>query len=152
MAKVNIEQIQSLLNTLSIAADVVGRDDIGIGVRGESDHIGVLGGPGYIPIGQPSSIPDSDIFAGVVGIGPDTPGDHQFSYGGWFGRGPSADTPGTTAQLHLEPARAEDPNHPDAGQRGDLFVDHGGKLWFCTDTGDGATPATKAVWKQVQLT
>jgi hypothetical protein len=110
-----------------------------IGVQGSSDSIGVLGG-------NPAGL-DPNMFAGVVGQGPTDPSGSSFSYGGWFGRGVGIQ--GGTAPIHLEPATAGDPNPPQAAQRGDLFVDHNGVLFFCTDTGD-ANP-TPATWKQVQL-
>ncbi len=45
------------------------------------------------------------------------------------------------AQIQLKPSTAG--NHPTAGQRGDLFVDSTGRLWFCQATGNPGT------WTQV---
>jgi hypothetical protein len=36
---------------------------------------------------------------------------------------------GKLAQIKLDPARTT--THPSSGQRGDLFVDNSGRLWFC---------------------
>lgn len=75
-----------------------------------------------------------------VSIGDVRAGDLQFAYGGWF------DAANGTAPVHLEPS-ADGP--PLAAMRGDLFVDNGGVLWFCTDSGD--SNPNNATWKQVQL-
>jgi hypothetical protein len=45
---------------------------------------------------------------------------------------------GSVAQVRLQPSSAA--THPSSGQKGDLFVDTSGRLWFCK----GGT-----TWKQV---
>jgi hypothetical protein len=111
-----------------------------IGVQGSSSQTGVLGGP---PLGR-TFAPGNSFGIGVLGvaIGDVRVGDFPFSYGGWL------DGLNGTAPIHLEPSGS--PTPPTAAQRGDLFVDSNGGLWFCTDTGNNdPSPAT---WRTVQLT
>lgn len=47
---------------------------------------------------------------------------------------------GAAAQIQLTPGAA---SHPRSGQRGDLYADGNGRLWFCKKTG------TTALWHQI---
>ena len=47
---------------------------------------------------------------------------------------------GGAAQLQLTGGKS---THPKSGERGDLYADSAGRLWFCTKTG------SKATWKQL---
>jgi hypothetical protein len=67
---------------------------------------------------------------GVVGVG-DTLG-----RGGQF--------TGGAANVHLVPGSAA--THPTTGKAGDLYVDHGARLWYCQKA---STVSTPAVWKQL---
>jgi hypothetical protein len=77
---------------------VVGQSGGSIGVKGQSARVGVQGQSGYIGVlggpDLPSGLPEESVNAGVVGIGPTALGGYTFSYGGWFGLGPSSDQPG----------------------------------------------------------
>jgi hypothetical protein len=56
-------------------------------------------------------------------------------------RGRGATFRSKVAQVRLVPANAA--SHPLTGKRGDVFLDHAGRLWFCTATGKPAG------WKQL---
>jgi hypothetical protein len=103
-----------------------------IGVEGSGEQIGVLGGALF---GRPLDLTNA-IAVGVLGNALPNSGEFSASYGGWFDAGPSG-----TAPLHLEPSDTASP--PQVGERGDLYVDSGGRLWFCESAPAG--------WRQVQL-
>lgn len=74
--------------------------------------------------------------AGVAGTntatGPGVHGTSAHGRGGLF--------TGGAAQIQLSPAGS---THPASGQRGDLFADSAGRLWYCKTTG------AKATWHQI---
>lgn len=74
--------------------------------------------------------------AGVAGTntttGPGVHGTSTHGRGGLFAGG--------AAQIQLAPAGS---THPASGQRGDLFADSAGRLWYCKTTG------AKATWHQI---
>lgn len=74
--------------------------------------------------------------AGVAGsntaTGPGVHGTSTHGRGGLFAGG--------AAQIQLSPAGS---THPASGQRGDLFADSAGRLWYCKTTG------AKATWHQI---
>jgi hypothetical protein len=136
---------------------VEGTSETGIGVHGKG-NIGVQGEGGIgvqgdgVPIGLDGGPPgpvQQNVFMGVRGRARPTEDLYDFSYGGWFSRGPEGALPGVTgtAPLHIEPAQATTP--PLAAQAGDVFVDNSGRLWFCAKTGDNNP--TQADWWLVQL-
>jgi hypothetical protein len=70
---------------------------------------------------------DSNTNAGVVGFtSAPKRGAGEFSH---LGGGRGGIFTGGKAQLKLSPSSAS--THPTKGQRGDLFVDKSGRLWFC---------------------
>jgi hypothetical protein len=127
-------------------AGINGFSDPGIGVRGASKtNDGVVGSSS---VERKSGVfgfntqPTGAAF-GVSGTSgsPDGAGINGFSDQGYGGR-----FSGGRAPLRLEPANT--PGRPTTGnhQRGELFVDSNGDLFFCKDSG---TPGN---WFQVQLT
>ena len=64
---------------------------------------------------------DRGVEAYTFGNGDGVYGDSALGRGGHFR--------GKKAQVKLEPSAAA--THPASGQRGDLFVDKSGRLWFC---------------------
>lgn len=74
--------------------------------------------------------------SGVAGsnttTGPGVHGTSAHGRGGLFAGG--------AAQIQLSPAGS---THPASGQRGDLFADSAGRLWYCKKTG------AKATWHQI---
>lgn len=96
----------------------------GAGVRGTSD------GEGTGVAGQ------SDTGTGVTGksrTGPAVEGTSITGRGGLFG--------GRLAQIQLMPGPGT--THPRSGNRGDLYADKNGRLWFCK------TGGAKATWHQI---
>ena len=114
--------------TLSTASPVLAATNtsVGAGVAGTST------GPGPGVAGTNTSTA-----AGVAGTNTSTgPGVHATSSRGRGGifAGSAA------AQIQLTPGTA---SHPKSGQRGDLYADGSGRLWFCKTTGATAT------WHQI---
>jgi hypothetical protein len=125
------------------------RSSSGLAIQGSShDSVGVRGdsatGTGVYGVSVDFSggsaigavVGDSDTNAGVVGLSSaPTRAAGEFNHvkggrGGVFHGG--------KAQLKLSPSSAS--THPTRGQRGDLFVDKTGRLWFCKG---------KTTWKQL---
>jgi hypothetical protein len=75
----------------------------------------------------------SDRGTGVKGIGPVGVVGQGSTRGGVFS--------GSAAQVQLSPGPK--PTHPENGQRGDLYADSKGRLWFCKTGGNTAT------WHQI---
>lgn len=65
--------------------------------------------------------------------GPGVQGSSKKGRGGVFS--------GAVAQIHLTPGTGS--SHPKTGQRGDLYVDKTGRLWYCTHT------ASRSGWKEL---
>jgi hypothetical protein len=125
-------------------------DDGGIGVKGFSNTnngvVGVSGGFRKNGVFGDNTVEEGEAF-GVSGRaasakGAGINGISNKGYGGQFHGG--------RAPLRLEPAPAGTTGHPTAAsgahQRGELYVDGKGDLFFCKDDG---TPGT---WFRVQLT
>lgn len=122
------------------------------GVIGEGDSIGVeAGGPTAVratgtTTGVAASGPTAVVASGVA-TGVDATGAtavlavgsmqgvkaHGDNRGGVFS--------GAAAQVHLAPGSQS--THPKNGERGDLYADNTGRLWFCKKGGATAT------WKQI---
>jgi hypothetical protein len=109
---------------------VLGKSADGSGVVGKSaTGAGIYGVSGDYSGGSASgaAVGDSTTKAGVVGLtSAPTRAAGEFTHvaggrGGLFSGG--------KAQLRLHPSSAS--THPTKGQRGDLFVDKSGRLWFC---------------------
>ena len=88
-------------------------------------------------LGQINQASDSHpaVAGDTAGAGPGISGISASGRGGSFQGGNKG------AAVRLVPASAA--SHPASGARGDLFVDHSGRLWFCTHGG------TTATWKQL---
>lgn len=72
------------------------------------------------------------VAAGNSGTGPGVRATSNHGRGGIFAGG--------AAQIQLTPAGS---SHPKSGQRGDLYADDAGRLWYCKRTGASAT------WHQI---
>ena len=107
---------------------VFGTSNSDVGVLGQGATVGVHGDGGGSGVSGESS-GGSGVF-GTSGSGIGVRGTSTSGRGGVFSGG--------AAQVRLSPSTAG--SHPVSGQRGDLFVDASGRLWFCKG---GRT------WKQI---
>jgi hypothetical protein len=144
--KTNNETLLSLRSTTTAGGGgsrvVECISDSGQSVYGSSTHgIGVVGISGSTQTGAVLgfSVPGTGV-QGVSSSNQDSipvPPPHTGVFGICMeGRG--AQFKGKAAQVRLQPSSSA--THPKHGQRGDLFVDNFGRLWFCK--GD-------TVWKQL---
>lgn len=109
------------------APDRVGANDndpMIVGVENDGQSTTVLTGPA-------DSI--TDVAFVVQGFGASGAGvlakGHGFGLRADGQEGRGGQFTGAKAQVRLQPATAA--THPSSGQRGDLFVDKSGRLWFC---------------------
>ncbi len=100
-------------------------------------------GPGLAAViqGSPSTgtaavVGDSKSGTGVLGLSNDAIAVEGRSKGG---RGASFS--GALAQVRLAPGSLA--THPSTGERGDLYCDRNGRLWFCKSGG------SRPIWKQL---
>jgi hypothetical protein len=128
-------------------ADAIHAATTGTGnaIYGETSGIGqaVQGnatGPGFGVVGRTASDYASGVFGSTTGGGSGVQASSTsgpaFRGGSTMGRGAVLSS-GKVAQLKLTPSTAA--THPTHGQRGDLFVDNQGRLWFCKKGGATAT-------------
>jgi hypothetical protein len=118
-----------------------GTAGLGIGVYGSHD------GAGWGVHGESTSgLGVNGVGAtGVYGTGSDV-GVHGFSVAatgvlGTSDNGRGGIFRGAKAQIRLTAGTRT--THPTSGQRGDLYADSSGRLWFCKTSG------TRATWKQI---
>jgi hypothetical protein len=126
-----------------------------IGVQGESAHTGVSGfahglvgatygvhGASISPAGC-GTVGEGALGTGVLGYSGSGPLPGALANTGVYGSADQAGGRGgvfvgSSAQIRLQPSASS--THPARGAKGDLFVDHGGRLWFCKGG---------AIWRQV---
>jgi hypothetical protein len=122
--------VKGTADAVSGGTGVLGKSADGSGVVGKSaTGSGVYGVSGNYSGGSASggTVGDSTTNAGVVGLtSAPTRGAGEFNH---VGGGRGGIFSGGKAQLKLHPSSAS--THPTKGQRGDLFVDKSGRLWFC---------------------
>jgi hypothetical protein len=116
-------------------AGIGGRSQGGVGVDGMGGRVGVNGASdstGVHGSGE-TGVHGESVYGRAVH------GSSNHGHGGWFDGGADG------SPLHLEPGGATTPT---TGQRGDLFVDDQGNLWFCKMSGplaneDSSAPAVQ---------
>jgi hypothetical protein len=117
-------------------AGVRGVGQGGTGVIGYASYAGGPTSTGVVGYSGLSDVPASILDTGVLGVADRTAAAVGVRGSSPVGRG--ALFAGKAAQVKLKPSSAV--THPTSGQRGDLFVDASGRLWFCK----GGT-----TWKQL---
>jgi hypothetical protein len=111
----------STTSTYAAVLGVTKGSGTGVQGRGEGTGHGVWG-----EIAD-SAKTQSAVLGTTEGTGPGVEGRSILGRGGVFR--------GSRAQVRLYPSTAK--TKPATGQRGDLFVDAGGRLWYCKTTGTG---------------
>jgi hypothetical protein len=107
--------------------------NLGVVASGHTALVAEGGGPVGIGVSATADSSAPAVQAANSGTGSGVRGTSKLGRGGIFG--------GAAAQLKLLPGTRT--THPGNGQRGDLYADSKGRLWYCK------TGGTRATWHQV---